>query len=37
MLEIPLFVTVVGVLCASYYRATIEPAGSPNYLTVLLG
>lgn len=33
-LLIPLFVVTVTVLCVSYYRSTIEPAGTPNYLTV---
>ena len=34
LLEIPLFILVVSILCVSYYRSTIEPPGTPNYLTV---
>jgi hypothetical protein len=34
MIEIPIFIIVVSILCASYYRSTIEPPGTPNYLTV---
>ena len=33
LLEIPLFILVVSILCLSYYRSTIEPPGTPNYLT----
>ena len=34
ILLIPIFILIVSILCASYFRATTCDAGSPNYLTV---
>ena len=35
ILLIPIFIVIVSILCASYFKATTYEPGSPNYLTVL--